>query len=145
MSLGGAHALDLVHSKFRLDGNTWIAKFEDIKSKTSSFLPLAGLKRTCIEKMRNDRIIFETCGDPNEVKMFLRGNNNIPYSEVRVIKPESQPELVAEPVKVEEVKKVVGKDLGKKGISQDERERRRERMKEYWRKKKEGKADDKGK
>ena len=140
MSLGRANALDYVASKFRHEGGVHIARFEDVRNPDNKFMPLPGLHRHCAGLSKYDKVIFETEGDVAEVRMFMKGNGDIKFAEIRKVEPvkPAEPVEIVKPVETVVEKVVEKKDPKKKGISDEEKERRRVRMKEYWRKKKEG-------
>ncbi len=150
MSLAQKNALDYVDEQFsNVPGsNVYTANFKNLRNKENPYMPIPGLKRFCESISKYNRIVIECEGDIAEVRMFFRGCGDIKYDEVRkieasVVKPTLPPVIAPEeptiqPVEDKTVSDMVGKDLGKKGMSQTNRERQRERMKEYWRKKKNG-------
>ena len=113
-------------------GGNRIAKFINLKRKNEPELPIPGLKRYCQANSRFRKLIVETTGSRIEAKRFLL---DIDISEIREVKLSQKPLGSS----VEKVKNSVSppvENVKKSGMSEENREKARQRMKLYHEKKK---------
>jgi len=137
--------------------NNRVAKLEKLRREKEPDMSLPGLKRYCEGVGRYRKLIIETSDSQIAAKMFLRANGISGIKEIRVIKcqpasneapkPSENVERLQKPSQdvIQESQSHVSlpsqrpkskEVVVKKGISDEERERRRVRMKKMWKEKK---------
>jgi len=104
--------------------------FDSLRRIEDPNMPIPGLKRFCDSS--REKIIIKTTYGYSFTRMWFKGNGDIRFTEIKEVKPE----IVIQELKPEQNENKLKEPLKAKGLSQEERQRRRDRMNAYWKKKK---------